>query len=245
MLLAITCATGIATLLGGVFALYARDRFHAIIGLSAGAVVGVAFFDLVPEAIDLLGGDAHRTLALVALGFVAYLMLDRLFGLHEHADDGPESGQIAGVSAGSSRKGWLGAGSLSAHSFLDGVAIGLSFQVSVAIGAVVAVAVLAHDISDGINTVTVVLRNGGGRSLATRFLLLDAAAPVLGIVATRFFALPEAALGAILAVFGGFFLYIGASDLIPESHHAHPTRWTTLMTVIGVVAMYVIIRVAG
>jgi ZIP family zinc transporter len=138
----------------------------------------------------------------------------------------------------------LGAGSLSLHSFLDGAAIGLAFQVSSAVGAIVAVAVLVHDFSDGINTVNMILKNNGTRSQAFKWLIVDAAAPVLGITSTLFFSVAESTLGIILAIFTGFFLYIGASDLLPESHHNHPTVWTTFATVLGVAVLYGAIKLA-
>jgi zinc transporter ZupT len=131
------------------------------------------------------------------------------------------------------------------HSILDGVAIGLAFQTSRAIGAVVTIAVLTHDFSDGINTMNVVLKNKGTRSAAFRWLLIDAAAPLVGIVATLFFALPANGFGIALALFGGFFLYIGASDLIPESYHAHPKFLTTGMTLAGAAVLYLAIALIG
>ena len=68
--------------------------------------------------------------------------------------------------------------------------------------------------SDGINTVNLVLKNGGQRNQALRWLALDAIAPLLGVVSTLFFTLPPGVLGLVLAVFSGFFLYIGASDFV-------------------------------
>lgn len=243
MLFLLSIATFGATLSGGLFALRFRDRLHLIIGFSAGAVIGVAFFDLLPEAIELGGAayDAGTLTAFAALGFVLYMILDRFIVLHSHRDED----HIGEHAHGHDRRGALGAGSLSIHSFLDGVAIGLAFQVSAAVGAIVAVAVLVHDFSDGINTVNLILKNGGGKRTAFRWLLLDATTPILGISSTLFFTLPESALGVLLALFAGFFLYIGASDLLPESHHAHPTVWTTLMTVLGVLTLYAAITLAG
>jgi ZIP family zinc transporter len=142
-------------------------------------------------------------------------------------------------------RGILGASSLCFHSFLDGVAIGLAFQVSVAIGAIVAVAVLVHDFSDGINTVNMILRGNSDFRHALRWLIADAVAPVLGVTATFFFKVPEQGLSIILALFAGFFLYIGASDLIPESQHAHPKFLTTLMTLAGVAVLYIAIHFAS
>src|SRR5438270_150143 len=73
----------------------------------------------------------------------------------------------------------------------------------------------------------------------------DAAAPLLGIAASRLIVLPPAALGLAVALFGGFFLYIGASELLPESHHRHPRAWTTAATVLGVAMIWLVVRVAG
>ena len=79
----------------------------------------------------------------------------------------------------------------------------------------------------------VVLKNRGNRGNAMRWLLVDACAPVIGVASTRFFTLPGSAFGTALALFAGFFLYIGASDLIPESYHAHPKFLTTATTLAG------------
>ena len=237
-LLFVAAAAFVATLLGGALALRLRDSLHLVLGFSAGAVVAVAFFDLVPEALDLAGGSytAATVMSFVALGFLLYLLMDRLLLLHTHGHEAQE---------GDASRGHLRAGSFSLHSFLDGIGIGLAFQVSTAVGLVVTVAVLAHDFSDGINTVNVVVRHGGTFKKALRWLLVDALAPVAGIGATLLFTVSEGSLGLLLALFAGFFLYIGASDLIPESHHTHPTFWTTAMTILGAGVLFAAIRLAN
>jgi len=230
LLAAIAFAAFCATFAGGLFALRLKDRLHLVLGFSAGAVVGVALFDLLPAALDL-GAKYHDSKTLmswVALGFSIYLVADRIV-----------------ASRNTLQRGSLGAGSLSMHSFLDGIAIGLAFQVSTSLGAIVTLAVLAHDFSDGINTMSVVLKNGGDRRRALQWLTIDALAPVLGVASTYFFAVPDEAFGAVLAVFAGFFLFIGASDLIPESHHAHPKMLTTAMTLLGAGVIYLAVVLAG
>jgi ZIP family zinc transporter len=222
-----------ATMLGGVFALRFRDNLHLILGFSAGAVVAVALFDLLPEAMRLAAGDAGRLSLFVAAGFFAYLLIDRLVMLH------PPDGHDHAAS------GAFGAGTLAAHSFLDGVAIGVGFQASPAVGLIVAAAVVTHDFSDGINTVSFILRNGGGMRRALPWLVADAAAPVLGALSTLFFRIPASAIGLVLAVFAGSFLYLGASDLIPESQHRHPRAATTLMTLLGAGVLYAAVRLSG
>ncbi len=242
MLTLIAIAAFASTILGGLFALHLKDRLHLVLGFSAGAVLGVAFFDLLPEAFELANGahEPSTIFTLVAIGFVGYLIVDRVLFFHGcggclHTDG----------AAHHEHRGVLGAGSLSFHSFLDGFGIGLAFQVSTAVGIVVALAVLAHDFSDGINTVNMIIKNNGDRKRAFKWLFADASAPVLGIVVAQFFALPSAQLGLLLALFAGFFLYIGASDLLPESHHAHPVKWTTFMTILGIALLYLVIRLAG
>lgn len=237
--LLIALATFASTFLGGLFALRLRDKLHLILGFSAGAIVGVAFFDLLPEAISL-GAPVHTpstVLSVTALGFILYLALDRLVFLHGH--DGESEALHA------HQRGFAGAGSLTLHSFLDGIGIGLAFHVSTAVGVIVAAAVLAHDFSDGINTVSLVLKAAGERAQAFRWLVVDALAPVLGVAVTFFFSVEQQTLALLLALFAGFFLYIGASDLVPESHHGHPVRFTTYMTVLGMAVLYVIIKLAS
>lgn len=235
MLIAIAIGTFCATMLGGFFALRLRDRLHLILGFSAGAVVAVVFFDLLPEAIELAEGfyDASTVLFAAALGFVLYLVADRLFLVHTHEGERVHT------------RGMAQAATLSLHSLLDGMGIGLAFQVSPAVGLVVAAAVLAHDFSDGINTVNFISKSGGSRGAALNWLLVDALAPVFGIIVTMFFVLSAPQLALVLGLFAGFFLYIGASDLIPESHHAHPAFLTTATTVLGVVVLYLVITFAA
>jgi ZIP family zinc transporter len=238
MALVLGASAALATTLGGAFALRRADRLHLILGFSAGAVLGVALFDLLPEAMELgtTRYDAATVALLVGVGFFAFTLLNRVMLLHPEGDRNDASAH---------RRGAVGAAGLSIHSFLDGVGIGLAFKVSTSIGLVVAAAVLAHDFSDGINTVTVVLKNRGRRRRAVRWLLLDAAAPLAGVVSTYFYSLSQAHLGLVLALFCGFFLYIGAADLLPESHHRHPKRLTAALNVGGAALIWLTIHLAA
>lgn len=238
MIFIIAGAAIVATFFGGFFALRFKDKLHLILGFSAGAVLGVVFFDLMPEALNLSENffPSVTIITIIALGFLIYLLFDRLHFGHLCVDGHCE--RAAG-------RGDLGAGSLVFHSFLDGLAIGFAFQVSNAVGLVVAVAVLAHDFSDGINTIALVLKSGGSPGRARRWLAADAFAPVLGIFASLFFQPPEKILGIILALFCGFFLYIGAAELLPESHHSHPTIWTTIATILGAAVIFIVVQLAG
>jgi zinc transporter ZupT len=236
MVIALGAAALLSTLLGGLFALRFQDKLHLILGFSAGAVIGVAFFDLLPESIELSRGYSGSTIgSTVGLGFIIYLILDRLIFFHARADRHSKT----------TYAGQLGATTLSIHSCLDGIAIGLAFQVAPHVGLIVATAVVAHDFSDGINTVNVVMSHGGNQTIAFRWLLIDAIAPLIGAILTMFFSTPAGVFGRVLALFCGFFLYIGASDLLPESQHAHPTRFTTAATLLGAGTLFLLIQLVS
>ncbi len=229
-----------ATFGGGALALRLRDRLHLILGFSAGAIVALAFFDLLPEAIRIGAGrlEPATVLAVAGAGFFAYAILDRAILLHVHRD----GEALHGVHE---HRQWLGAASLSAHSVMDGFAIAVAFRASPAIGIVVAAAVLAHDFSDGVNTVNLVLVNKGLPRQALRWLVTDALAPLIGAAIGLAIALPAGAISPLLGCFAGFFLYIGASDLLPESFHAHPRALTTVTTLLGAGLLYLVVRLAG
>jgi ZIP family zinc transporter len=237
LLAAIAAAAILCTYAGGLLALRLQDKLHLILGFSAGAVIGVAFFDLLPEALEfgVPSGSAASVVGWTGLGFLLYLAVDRILLFHRSAD---------AHAAEAPPRGRFGAAVLCVHSFLDGGAIGLGFQSSHAVGVIVAIAVLTHDFSDGINTMNIVLKNRGDRAQALRWLALDAFAPAAGIGAASFVSLPHGGFGIVLALFSGFFLYIGASDLIPESYHAHPKFLTTATTVAGAAVIYFAVALA-
>ena len=142
------------------------------------------------------------------------------------------------------KSGWIGPGSLSLHSFLDGLAIGVAFQPGQAMGIVVSVAVLIHDFSDGLNTMNVVIKNGGDRNVALRWLLVDALAPLLGALVSLVVSFSDGMIAVVLVLFSGFFLYNGTSELLPESHRAHPRFLTTVATFAGAAYLYCVMQIA-
>jgi zinc transporter ZupT len=230
LILAIALTACATTMIGGLLALKLSSKLPLVMGFSAGAVIGVAFFDLAPEALEAGKGlyEPRTLLAIAALGFFLYTVLDRLVARHDC------EGQV------NPARGMVGAASFSAHSVLDGFALGIAFQASHAIGLIVAAAVLAHDFADGLNTVNVVMKNGGTRQFALRWLAVDAAAPVLGAALSLMFVADTGMLALLLALFCGFFLHIGASGLLPESHRAYPRPATTFATLAGAAFLYAV-----
>lgn len=228
--LLIGVATGAATLAGGLLILYLSSALDLVLGFSAGAIIGVALFDLLPEALSV-AGETHSPLTmtgLVAVGFAFYLATDRASAM---------------LARGRKQRHFAPA-SLTLHSFVDGLAIGLAFHISPAAGFIVAIGVLAHDFIDGANTVTVSLSSGSAVPTARAWLAADAAAPLAGILLANVFAIPGPSLALLLAVFGGFFLYIGASELLPRSQGLRPRLSSVAATVAGMALIYAVISLS-
>jgi ZIP family zinc transporter len=226
-----------ATALGGTLALRSRDRRHVILGLSAGLLLGMVTFDLLPEVFSIGAGDLLGTpLVSIALvtGFLSLHFVERAFGAHEPAesDYGHDHDHAAA--------GLLGAIALVIHVFLDGVAMGLAFNLDVAFGVVVTVAVFAHAFSDGLNTVSLLLHDDTNRKRAVQLLVLDGVARVSGALLGTVVVLDESVVALYLALFAGFLIYLATSHILPEAHAKHPSRSTMLATLAGVVLMFII-----
>lgn len=225
--------TLISTGLGGIAAIRLRDRLHLLLGFSSGAVLGVALFDILPEVFALDRGSSF--MPVVAFGFLAFFGLERYTAMHrprEHAH---------AVAAHEQELGALTAAGLALHSFLDGIAIGVGFQASLEIGLLIALGVIAHDLSDGLNTVTVVLAHGNPLKRATFWLAVDMIMPVLGAATTLLFDLRAGLLPWVLAFFAGSFLYIGASDLLPEARE-HDSPLVGVATLVGMLGVFLASR---
>lgn len=226
--------TVLSTFLGGTVAFRLQHVLQTMIALTGGVVVAVALFDVLPEAIHSLNAP-RRVTTLVGVGFIGFFLVERFLVLH-HRDDADQARAHA-------RVGVLGAAGLSVHSFIDGLGIGFAFHVSTATGLLVFLAVVTHDFADGMNTVNFVLRQSGDRKTARRWLLADSAAPLLGAIVGSLIAISERGLGYVLALYTGFFLFIGATDLLPEAH-SHPSWRRVALTIGGFVATWGIVYVA-
>jgi ZIP family zinc transporter len=228
---------------GGVVALRNLERIHLLLGLTAGIVLGVVSFELLPEVFELAaetGTEPLRAMIALVVGFLTFHVLEKTLALHEvHADSHATHSHVH-VDAGG-----LSALAIAAHSLADGVGIGLAAQASDALGLSVALAVIAHRFADGLNTVGVTQAHDHTTRQSFRWLLVVALAPVLGATATLFVTVGDAGLLLYLGFFAGSLLYLGASDVLPEAHSRHSSGWTVATTVLGVAAMLVLALVAG
>lgn len=221
----------VSTCAGGGLAYIFQDKLHRVLGFSAGFILGLLFFDLFPEVFG-----QSQTLwpaVAVAAGFLGFHIVEKLVAIHgsHESEYGQHSHAVVGKFA---------AGALIVHSLLDGIAIGASFLISITAGWSVSLAVLAHDFTDGMNTVAIMLKHNNKTNHTVGFLFLDAIAPIIGVLISLWLHPSEQILQMIVAVFAGFLLYIATSDILPEAHSKHPSKLTLVFTILGLLLALVI-----
>ena len=225
--------TVVSTFLGGFVALRFHRQLTTLIALTGGVVIGVALFDVLPEAIDSVG-NSSRVTALVGAGFLLFFFAERLLVLH-HRDE-PEQARAH------DQVGALGAAGLSVHSFIDGLGIGLAFGVNTTTGLLVFVAVLSHDFADGLNTVSFILSQSNDRRKALTWLTIDAVAPSSARSSARR-CQSRRTRSVICRAYAGFSSSWERPISLPEAHQ-HPSRLRVALTGAGFAAIFVIATVA-
>jgi ZIP family zinc transporter len=217
---------------------------HLVLGLSGGLLLGLAAFDLIPGVIKLNPntlGNVPGVMVFLVIGFLALHILEDLSGAHEPAESDYEHDH---EHAHSLTAGLIGASAMVVHVFLDGVAIGISFQVSNALGVAVAIAVVGHAFTDGLNTVALLINSGNWKKTSAYLLGIDGLARVSGAAVGSYVVISNIFLGSYLALFAGMLIYLSTSHILPEAHSTHPSRLTLLSTVAGVVLMFLIVNFA-
>jgi ZIP family zinc transporter len=240
LVIALAATTVLATFSGGMLALRAKDRFHLVLGLSAGLLLGLVGFDLLPEIFEMntnnLIGVRTISVALIA-GFLSLHFIEQFAGSHEPAEsdyghDHTHAVEIAGT---------VGAIAMAGHIFLDGVALALAFKVSNALGYAVFIAMIVHAFSDGLNTVALLIKTGQWRSRGKYLLAVDAVARVGGAAIGSALTISDSNLAIYLALFSGIVIYLATSHILPEAHSKHPSKVTMLATLVGVVIMWAVV----
>ena len=236
----LAAVTAIATAAGGLLALRAKDRLHLVLGLAAGLLLGLVTFDLLPEVFEMSSeeflGAPSVSVALVA-GFLLLHIYEKFFGSHEPAesDYGHDHQHAANVAGG------LGALAMGGHVFLDGLALGVAFTIDEKLGIAVFVALLVHAFSDGLNTVSLLIKSGKWDRKGIWLLGVDSIARIGGAIVGSSLALNENFTALYLAAFSGILIYLATSHILPEAHARHASRWTLVSTIVGVVTMWIVV----
>jgi zinc transporter ZupT len=233
-----TISMFISTLAGGLFAVKFHRHLRHILGLTAGIILGVIAFDILPEMFHIIGEfhlDPTWAMVALVLGFLGFHIAEKLLLLH-HEHEGQYGAHRH------PQVGVLSALALGGHSLLDGVGIGLAFQVHTAVGVSVAIALVAHKVADGLNAASLMLAHKNSVKRALLMVLLNAVLPIVGALSTLLFTVPEHWLTYYLGFYAGFLLYIGASDILPQAHDEKSDRLTIGLTVAGVLLMFIVTR---
>jgi zinc transporter ZupT len=231
----------VAAVAGGLFAIRYKKSLRHVLGFTAGVIMGVIAFDVLPEMFEIVHEfelDPIWVMVVLMVGFLGFHIAEKLLLIHHQHETqyGKHRHPQVGV---------LSALAIGGHSLLDGIGIGLAFQVNVGVGLAVSIALIAHRFADGLNTVSLMLAHKNSEKRALFMVLLNGALPLVGALSTLFFTLPEEFLAYYLAFFAGFLLYIGASDILPQAHDEKSDKLTILLTILGVVIIFFVVRLAG
>ncbi len=239
----------LSTFIGGYVVLRWKRDLHPWLSLSGGILLGVAFLDLLPEAIDhgmKNGLSAQTVLTGALLAILAFHLLDKIFSVHAHHDHA--SGEPAEPCDNEYHrtKGWIRASCMILHSFFDGLAIGGGFAIDPKLGALITLAVVMHDFSDGMSTVTILKHAlGAAHRGILPMLALDALAPFVGSFVGVALAPRQEIIAIMLSVFSGFFIFLALSELLPQAHAGKFSRnMGIFLTVLGIASVAVLRSIA-
>jgi len=234
LLAVVTC---FSTLLGGTFAARPRKNVGVLGAFAAGELITTSLLDLLPQTFRLATSVnvlIEDVMALTVVGFLFLYVISRLITSHVFSKDGEY------IEVRHPLGGLFATSELSVHSFIDGLAIGFGFQADIHVGIIIAIAVICHDFTDGLSTVAVMLKSGNSLRNSLRMLFLDAVAPVLGAVVALFIEMQQYYIVLLLPFFAGGFLYLGASDLLPEAHEKNPQILTVISCISGFVLIFIL-----
>jgi ZIP family zinc transporter len=222
--LLLTSMAAVSTSIGGCCAVALQRRVHLLMALGGGVLIGAVFLDLLPAAFSAAAAGGWTKLFAIAIAALGALLIFCV----KHGADRPSQGGKDDRTAGR-----ISASLLVMHSTLDGTAIFAASTISLQVGLIVGLGVVAHDICDGLNTI--LLSTGGRRAEGKDygFLALDALAPIAGgLIAAHLFTISPFLVMAFLSLAAGSFLFTAMFGLFPDAWrcgHRNIVPWTGLV----------------
>ena len=230
----------------GILAIFFReDKFDRALSFlippAGGALLGDAFFHLIPEAFSESTNPATTSL-LISLGVISFFFLEKILRWHHHHS---VSEKVADNHGTPSHLGHMVLASDAFHNFLDGIIIAASFLVSIPVGIATTLAVILHEIPQELGDFGVLLYAGYKRTTALFYNFLSALTAVAGAALVLILgSLPEGVVQGVLPFAAGVFIYIACSDLVPELHKQEGSKRIlpeTLGIGLGILAMYLLL----
>lgn len=182
----------------------------SLVSFAAGALLATGFLDTFKEAVDQ-GGD--NVYLITTLSIAAFFLIERLFLSLHHHEHVEEEGHIKMPTS----LLLFGDG---LHNFIDGISIAASFLVSFPLGVITSLAVFIHEIPHELGDFGILVHKGWGRGRVLLFNIATGAAALLGAFLAYYFASSfKELVPVLLAITTGNFIYLSATDLLPEIHH--------------------------
>jgi len=247
-ILLFTFIGSIAALIGGII-LLSKEKFalktsHFLASFAAGILLGSAFFDLLPEAVQKAASNAASAEELdinvhlwALIGIVLFFLIERFihwFHHHEeyHGHEKESKSIVSLIVIGDT-----------AHNFIDGIVIAATFLVSIPLGIATTIAVAAHEIPQEIGDIGLLLHKGLPRKKVLLVNIVSASFAFLGAIITYLLgSVLENYIPILLALTAGFFIYIAASDLIPEIHYEKRQGFAiieSMLLLLGIIVIFI------
>jgi len=219
-----------ATVIGLLVSYVLKDSVHMMLSFSASALIATACLILIPESIEIGESihDIQYLLMVMVGGFFLAFFASLVFKHHKHTHDVHEDVGHAG----------LAPASVSAHGIIDGLASGAALIALPGLALPVIAAISMHRIVDGMTVGPVLIRNDVSKRQVLIWSVLTILSPLFGIALSQIITLNDSVLSLALAALAGLFLYVGASDILPETRHAHPKLSIIGASIVAVLAVY-------
>jgi zinc and cadmium transporter len=210
-ILSATILVSLVSLIGILTFLIRKEFFDKtlilVVGFAAGALIGSAFLHLLPEAIEKC--ENHKAFLYALIGFSVFFLMERYFHWR-HCHDG-----VCDIHA-FTYLNIIGDG---IHNFIDGLIIAASFVTDIRLGIVTALAVIFHEVPQEMGDFGILVYGGFSKKKALLFNFICALAAVFGaIVGYALSTVTENVSLFLIPFTAGGFIYIAASDLVPELH---------------------------
>jgi zinc and cadmium transporter len=225
------------TALVGIFSLWLNDNalkkvLFILVAFSAGALLGGAFFHLIPESLGSL--TPTGAFINVIIGFILFFIMERLLYWH-HCHDGKCEVHPFG---------YLILIGDSVHNFIDGIIIGVGFVVNTQFGLLTTGLIIAHEIPQELGDFGVLVHGGFTKVKALLYnLIVQMTCIIGGFVGYVLSNSIASVVPFILPFAAGGFIYISASDLVPELHK-EPDKRKSLVSftffIVGILLMLIL-----
>jgi len=222
----------------GVFTLSLKKELldkilFILVSFATGTLLGAAFLDLIPEAIEY---EAANVMLFPLLGIVSFFIIEKFIFWHHHHTGEKEVHSFTYLNL-------IGDGF---HNFIDGIVIAASFLHSIPLGIATTIAIIFHEIPQEIGDFSLLIHGGFSRGKALFFNFVSALAAVAGgILGFFFISSLEIALPYLLAYTAGHFIYIALTDILPELMEQKDAKISLIQLIsmiIGIAAIWVVIN---